>query len=222
MAVVMLNKCWHLCHMAPFIFLKKPGLAVFCTLKTNSRFSNENAAVSHQGLEMPVALAGEVTKINCAANVTELTVHIYYRTMKFSKENFSTTLLIQDHARTVHCSVTTLLKILQVWQIEAPHIWRFLSRANLLLSLSLRIYSLCHTLSAPSLQYGMWHYLFFMILAGTQKSKKEMRAAVQEWESKVQISYLFQDPFHLPSHPKFGFFQRRFLLLPFSSRWKLV
>lgn len=63
---------------------------------------------------MPLALAGEITKINCAANVMELIVHIYYRTMKFSKGNFSTTLPIQAHARTVHCSVTTLLKILQV------------------------------------------------------------------------------------------------------------
>lgn len=103
----------------------------------------------------------------------KLTVHIYYRTTKFSKGNFSIALHIQDHVRTVHCSVTTLLKILQVWQIEAPHIWRFLSRANLLLSLSLRIYSLCHTPSAPSPQHGMWHYLFFMILARTQKSKRD-------------------------------------------------
>lgn len=131
---------------------------------------------------MLLALAGEITKINCAANVMEWIVHIYYRTMKFSKGNFSTALHIQDHARTVHCPVTTLLKILQVGQIEAPHIWRFLSQANLLLCLSLRIYSLCHTLSAPSPQHRMWHYLFFMILAGTQKSQREMRAAVQEWE----------------------------------------
>lgn len=173
---------------------------------------------------MLLALAGEITKINCAANVMEWIVHIYYRTMKFSKGNFSTALHIQDHARTVHCPVTTLLKILQVGQIEAPHIWRFLSQANLLLCLSLRIYSLCHTLSAPSPQHRMWHYLFFMILAGTQKSQREMRAAVQEWEreSKVQISYLYQDPFHLPSPPMFGFSQRRFLLPSFSSRWKLV
>lgn len=170
---------------------------------------------------MSLSLAGVITKINCAANIMELIAHIYYRTMKFSKGNFSTTLPIQDHARTVHCSVT-LLKILQVWQIEAPHIWRFLSWANLPLSLSLRIYSLCHTPSAPSPQQEMWHYVYFMILAATQES--EMRAAVQEWEreSKVQISYLFQDPFHLPSPPIFGFSQRRFLLLSFSSRWKLV
>lgn len=139
---------------------------------------------------MPLTLAGEITKINCAANVTELIVHIYYRTMKFSKGNFSTTLPIQDHARTVHCSVTTSLKILQVWQIEAPHIWRFLSRANLLLSLSLRIYSLCHTWSAPSPHHRMWHYLFFMILAGIQKSKREMRAAVREWEGEQGANFL--------------------------------
>lgn len=63
---------------------------------------------------MPPALAGEITKINCAANVMEWIVHISYRTMKFSKGNFSSTLPIQDHARTVPCSVTTLLKILQV------------------------------------------------------------------------------------------------------------
>lgn len=166
---------------------------------------------------MPIAQDGVITKINYAANIMELVVHIYYRTMKFSKGNFSTALHIRDHSRTVHCSVMTLLKILQVWQIEAPYIWRFLSQANLL-SLSLRIYSLYHTLSAPSPQHRMWHYLFFMILAGTQKSKREMGAAVQEWESKVQFSYLFQDPFHLPSPPMFGFSQRRFLLLSFSSR----
>lgn len=135
---------------------------------------------------MLLALAGEITKINCAANVMEWIVHIYYRTMKFSKGNFSTALHIQDHARTVHCPVTTLLKILQVGQIEAPHIWRFLSQANLLLCLSLRIYSLCHTLSAPSPQHRMWHYLFFMILAGTQKSQREMRAAVQELREREQ------------------------------------
>lgn len=105
----------------------------------------------------------------------------------FPRGNFSTTLPIQDHARTVHCSVT-LLKILQVWQIEAPHIWRFFSWANLLLSLSLRIYSLCHTPSAPSPQQGMWHYVFFMILAGTQES--EMRAAVQEWEREQGANFL--------------------------------
>lgn len=163
------------------------GLTVFCTLNTNSRFSNENAAASHKGLEMPLSLAGVITKINCAANIIELIVHIYYRKMKFSKGNFSTTLPIQDHARTLHCSVT-LLKILKVWQIEAPHIWRFLSWANLLLSLSLRIYSLCHTPSAPSPQHRMWHYVFFMILAGAQKS--EMRAAVQEWEREQGANFL--------------------------------
>lgn len=139
---------------------------------------------------MPLALAGEITKINCAAKVMEWIVHIYYRTVKFPKGNFSTALHIQDHARTVHCPVTTSLKILQVGQIEAPHIWRFHSQANLLLSLSLRIYSLCHTPSAPSPQHGMWHYLFFMILAGTQKSKRKMRAAVQEWEREQGANFL--------------------------------
>lgn len=90
---------------------------------------------------------------------------------------------------TVHCSVMTLVKILQVWQIEAPPIWRFLSQANLS-SLSLRIYSLCHTLSAPSPQHRMWHYLFFMILAGTQKGKREMRAAVQDGETEQGANFL--------------------------------
>lgn len=119
----------------------------------------------------------------------ELIVHIYYRTMKFSKGNFSTTLPIQAHARTVHCSVMTLLKILQVWQTEAPHIWRFLSRAYLLLSLSLRIYSLCHTPRAPiSTAQNVTLPVFFMILAGFWKS--EMRAAVIEWEGEQGANFL--------------------------------
>lgn len=86
-----------------------------------------------------------------------------------------------------------LWRILHVWQTEAPCIWRFLSQTNLLLSVSLRIYSLGYTLTAPSpwsCTVWMWHHLLFMILAWTQSSKKDVGAAVQEWETEQGARFL--------------------------------
>lgn len=43
----------------------------------------------------------------------------------------------------------------------------------------------------------MWHYLVFMILAWTQKSKKDLRAVVQEWETEQGASSLPVSGLHL-------------------------
>lgn len=43
----------------------------------------------------------------------------------------------------------------------------------------------------------MWHYLFFMILVCTQKSKKDVRAAVQKWEAEQGATFLLDSGLHL-------------------------
>ena len=43
----------------------------------------------------------------------------------------------------------------------------------------------------------MWHYLFLMILAWTPQSKKDTRAAVQEWETEQGARFLPVSGLHL-------------------------
>lgn len=50
-------------HTGPLIFLTNWG-----RLQTNNRFSNEDTTGSHQLLETPLDLAGDITKVGCPCN----------------------------------------------------------------------------------------------------------------------------------------------------------
>lgn len=143
---------------------------------------------------MPLALTGAVIKTN----------GVMVKCIAGQGSFLSGTLPLHPTCRPVRRE--DMLRILWVWQREAPRLWRFLSQANLLSS-SLRIYSLCSSLIALSPRSGMGHYLGFTILAWTQESKKEIKAAVQEWDrTRCKFPTCFRAPFYLPSPTMFGVF----------------